>query len=936
MDLDFPRPLPSSAGMEPQVSMDPTHSNFCDGVSSVCCGDDMYVYGGHAADRVWRLHMPTATWTEIQTRGQIPLARFHHTSCFFKGYMLMCGGELLAGSKFTPSGNGIMYYELCLETHEWSLIDCFGDIPLARSHHTATVCRDSMILFGGKPADGDVMTNRRLVDLKRHGFHDLFIFHIISRTWRRIEMYDPRVPMLWGHSACMYQDTHLLFFGGFDVSSSELQALDRHGSLVFEDDPPIATISNVTHILNVETTQFQRSTPLPSDVAPAPRALHCAQTFNDELIVFGGMTVDPFGRGILTNDCWIWEIVSGRWVRVDFALPQWQSARMLCCAYYSQLVVASSLSFVFFLDNGRRELGWQRAPCSIQRLLILDTLSNRRSGQRGPGGPLSNINEVFNPRLAVPAAKQAERVRGDKGLQQTFATFPGSAARQGTTWMQSMGNLGDSNDAAATASAKEVNELKAMILALQAEVRAQERRSEQQPAYPPPAPSTSATRHAKDASSLQEAGSSQQPPLQVQSWDFGSTHAEGQPPSRSESQQRSLIIVSKGVRRVAAPSQKVQGSSRGEYPSPPARQPSQDAELDSAAPSIVQQKSASVAKPAVRRSKAAEHSNNNSTSPSERRSTVSVSTAAVAVDSATQNMAAAPTSSTDTPQPARTASRDSQQRAVGTPLGTPRRKEWAAPTAATLSFVPDLEDEEAAELARLAEVGLRLHQQLHQSGESKRQLLKKERQDRIAQLQERLLALETLPLISDDKKEKISYILEETSTLKSIIETGRRGNHVGVAGESSEINSVDVDAGTSHPDMSSQTDAESESLPPEKTPHGAPAAVSAHLTPGGSAGPSSRLEAAIQRRKANATAQSRPVLGSSAEAEIAGRESLREQSRHREWHDAGASVAQSGGPELSVSAPSSSAGGAVARGSAALAIKFDELNSVLQQQRSRR
>ena len=982
---------PIGGAPEPQLSMDPTHANFCDGVSSVCCGDDMYVYGGHAADRVWRLHLPTATWTEIQTSGQIPLARFFHAACFFRGYMLMCGGELLAGSKLSPSGNGLLYYELGLDTHEWTAIDCFGELPLSRSHHTVTVCRDTMIMFGGKPADGGAMvTNKRLVELKSQGFHDVFILHIISRTWRRVEMYDSRSPMLWGHSATLYSSTHILFFGGFDVSSSELQALDRHGSLVFEDDPPVATISNVTHILNIETMQFQRSTPLPSDTAPAPRAMHVAFSFGDEMIVFGGMTIDPFGRAILTNDCWIWEIVTGRWCRIDFALPQWQSAKLLCCAYYSQVVVANSLSFVFFLDNNRRELSWQRAPCSIQRLLVIDTLANRRGS--GGGGHLSNINETFNPRLAVQASKRAETIRGEGGYQ-SFSTFPGSQAHLGTTWGRSLGET--SGTGGGSANAKEIQELRQMINELQAQVRAQEEliaKTQSTPAAPLPRgnhqqSSSSENRKARPqgAANEEELASGAAPP--VHSWDFVSpghsnsiANVNPGPSTRSESQQRSSIVVSKGIKRVVASKDRppVSGaSSAGEWPSPPARKPSPDGDQASSPAPPHQQSAAKSTVGGIRRSKASEHSN----SPSDKRSSVSASTSAltsqtlqngpngVAVTQAQVTQHTTPPavqqSSTPSSKPGFSAPTTSIVYAPPTSASA-RSKEWfSPPTQAALALVGDDVDEEAADLARLADLGLRMHQQLYLSSESKRQLLKKERQDRIAQLQERLLALDSLPLVSEDKKGKINHILEETQSLKTMIETGQDAEAL----RNAEIHSTDVEAATTRFDPSiSDVESAGQRTPPVEAANisvehdhqqaplvlvssSAPAETKFLALPSSRAsavggGGSSKLESLIQRRKAAGSSRAAaPNFGPSQPVDAAA-ESLRDHSRHREWvesglpagHQALAAASQqaagiSGGTELIVSAPSSSSGMGTPRGAAALAFKFDELNSVLQQQR---
>lgn len=346
-------------------STDPTAAARADGVTAVVHGDELVVYGGWAADRVWVLYLPTATWKEITTTGAVPPARMYHSAVEYCGHMLVCGGEMMV---VPPNGHphNLTYFELALDTYEWMAVECFGLVPTNRSHHSCVVCGDQMVLLGGKLANGVPITRATVAEAKRVGFYDIHILQIISRTWRRIEMYDPHSPMLWGHTAVNFRDSYILYFGGFDTTITDFESSPLVGQQLpsAQDQPPAAVLSDVVHILNVESMQWMQCTPVKGGHAPVPRAMHVALIHRTEMFIIGGFTVDYAGRAVNVNDCWVWNIEHGTWSRLEFCLPSWTSKKLISGMYHDNLVVCHQLASLFFVDLCRRDSGWQRVMCS--------------------------------------------------------------------------------------------------------------------------------------------------------------------------------------------------------------------------------------------------------------------------------------------------------------------------------------------------------------------------------------------------------------------------------------------------------------------------------------------------------------------------------------------------------------------------------------------
>eukprot|EP01064_Diplonema_japonicum_P011286 TRINITY_DN18562_c0_g1_i1.p1 TRINITY_DN18562_c0_g1~~TRINITY_DN18562_c0_g1_i1.p1 ORF type:complete len:929 (+),score=172.05 TRINITY_DN18562_c0_g1_i1:46-2787(+) len=336
-----------------------------DGVTSVLDGDTMFTYGGPVPDKVWALHLGLLKWTQIQCTGHIPAPRTYHSSVTYGNQMLVYGG--IADPSYGVGVEETPYYELDLETCEWMRVQTFGESPGPRSHHTAVVHNGKMLVYGGQDLSkghDHALTAADLHQARAQGFFSLHILDIPSRTWTKVERYEGSQPYLWGHSAVTFND-YMLVFGGFDVSEEE-----QNGVVTTpQDAPPSATLSNMVYILDLQSFQWRTSTPNTSLPSPAPRALHVAVVSSAEMMVFGGMTFDASGRAINVNDSWIWDIATGRWEKVEFCIPYWPSKRLLHTVHNGRLAVCHDLLSVHVFDFRSKFNGWAKYPTDPSLML---------------------------------------------------------------------------------------------------------------------------------------------------------------------------------------------------------------------------------------------------------------------------------------------------------------------------------------------------------------------------------------------------------------------------------------------------------------------------------------------------------------------------------------------------------------------------------------
>ncbi|KAJ6816636.1 acyl-CoA-binding domain-containing protein 5-like [Iris pallida] len=184
-------------------------------------GNKMVVVGGESSNGllddtmilnldklIWAAAAPKVYQSPTGLPKKIPACR---------GHCLVSWGKavLLIGGKTVPPGERVSVLSFDIETECWSHVEAKGDIPAARSGHTATRAGSVLIVFGGEDAKG-----RKL--------NDLHMFDLKSLTWLPLHYTGTGPSPRSNHVSALYDDKILLVFGGHSKSRTlnDLYSLD--------------------------------------------------------------------------------------------------------------------------------------------------------------------------------------------------------------------------------------------------------------------------------------------------------------------------------------------------------------------------------------------------------------------------------------------------------------------------------------------------------------------------------------------------------------------------------------------------------------------------------------------------------------------------------------------------------------------------------------
>mmetsp|Transcript_92291 Transcript_92291/g.246819 ORF Transcript_92291/g.246819 Transcript_92291/m.246819 type:complete len:410 (-) Transcript_92291:2-1231(-) len=205
-------------------------------------------------------------------KERAPERRSHHSTVLFSEKMYVFGGEGRVGNKMSD----LWVYKM--EDDHWDAQRTErrrGDDKLVpRSHHSAFIHGDSMVVFGGQAED-------------QRPLGDLWSLELNDHVWSRLTVAAPPDPR-HSHTAVAFENTAVIFGG-----ASGTRALDDTCILVMAATP---TWSYVT--------------------GPGPQARYshaavpCA---GDQMLIFGGVSDD---QGKL-NDLWELQVSKQRWTRVE-------------------------------------------------------------------------------------------------------------------------------------------------------------------------------------------------------------------------------------------------------------------------------------------------------------------------------------------------------------------------------------------------------------------------------------------------------------------------------------------------------------------------------------------------------------------------------------------------------------------------------------------
>ncbi|KAG6487507.1 hypothetical protein ZIOFF_056094 [Zingiber officinale] len=140
--------------------------------AAVVIGSKMVVVGGDSGhgllDDTLVLNLETLTWmttvsSVYSSSGGVALK---FPAC--KGHSLVSCGKsaLLVGGRTDPPSDKLSVWSFNVEVESWSLVEAKGNIPVARSGHTVHRAGNVLILFGGEDMKGRKLNDLYMFDLK--------------------------------------------------------------------------------------------------------------------------------------------------------------------------------------------------------------------------------------------------------------------------------------------------------------------------------------------------------------------------------------------------------------------------------------------------------------------------------------------------------------------------------------------------------------------------------------------------------------------------------------------------------------------------------------------------------------------------------------------------------------------------------------------------
>ena len=239
------------------------------GNSAVIWESSMYIFGGRDGnsifDDIYELRITNRRWYKVEPTTDVRCpARYRHSSVVHNGKMFVFGGE--NGSQ----EGGHCYrdlYVFSFERRVWKLLKTTGDLPPARSAHSAVVHlagdgTPHLIVYGGRNKD------------KSQYFRDLYKCNLITKVWTEIRDSTGETPPATYDHACAYYRSSFFVFGGYGSEGHEMGP----GMGAKRQDTLYEYSIDFNRWFLVET----------SGEAPSARLGHTLNCFRGRLMLFGG------------------------------------------------------------------------------------------------------------------------------------------------------------------------------------------------------------------------------------------------------------------------------------------------------------------------------------------------------------------------------------------------------------------------------------------------------------------------------------------------------------------------------------------------------------------------------------------------------------------------------------------------------------------------
>ncbi|KAI0392786.1 kelch domain-containing protein [Xylariaceae sp. FL0594] len=189
-----------------------------------CGNNQIYAFGGfdqytdEVYNHVLKLDLNSHQWSLVDNYGDIPGVRMGHTATLYQGdKLLVFGGE----NEHRTYLSDLIIFDL--KTAHWTQPQVSGHVPPGRARHAAVLHDDKLFVLGGITGpDNFVLDDICYLDLKTFTW---------SKSWRFVARFD--------HTAYVWAD-RIWVFGGLSEDMDkvgELWWLDLKGSPAFESSP---------------------------------------------------------------------------------------------------------------------------------------------------------------------------------------------------------------------------------------------------------------------------------------------------------------------------------------------------------------------------------------------------------------------------------------------------------------------------------------------------------------------------------------------------------------------------------------------------------------------------------------------------------------------------------------------------------------------------
>ncbi|KAG9255965.1 kelch repeat protein [Emericellopsis atlantica] len=218
----------AAGGYRPKVTRTRGQRPACLVNASVtyCGNNQIFAFGGfdrytdEVYNHVLKLDLTSHQWSLVDNYGDIPGVRMGHTATLYQGdKLLVFGGE---NEHRTYLADLIMFD---LKTAHWTQPAVTGPIPQGRARHAAILHEDKLFIIGGITGQNNyVLDDICFLDLKTFTW---------SKSWRFVGRFD--------HSAYVWAD-RIWVFGGLSEDMdkvSDLWWLDLKGSPEFDSRPHV-------------------------------------------------------------------------------------------------------------------------------------------------------------------------------------------------------------------------------------------------------------------------------------------------------------------------------------------------------------------------------------------------------------------------------------------------------------------------------------------------------------------------------------------------------------------------------------------------------------------------------------------------------------------------------------------------------------------------